>query len=564
MHADVHGAATCIIRNLSTGGTIPERTIEEAGVMSVSRSSAWKTKVLASAYWVYAHQVSKTPQPGEYVSTGGFIIRGKRNPIRVKKLEMAISVLFCLGDEESIKRHLPERNPSSQEDIPPRKQEMDEKAGQDEGQDTDDVNRGSGSRQSFGAADDEREGGQLSSNLSPPESATPSSHPGIDSAGSYLQLNSYEILPTPATGIVRTNNGSFASMNVQHVVFEDLPPKIFQIEAVDEDSSSGLSSSTPGKKKIGKYFDSRPDSADELPPPANYKGRTAPKDLLAKRTPETASVTLITRTSQSGDEETNPETGADWEVLLSDKLVDEGQAKEDYQPAGGTGDDGASSASSVTEERPAQHDSKSRDPVRPGKRTKEKRDDRHPASSKQKLKQQLQHQHLDKRTRRKLKLMKTKYGEQSDSEREMAQRFIGASKLKIEREDEEDEGKKQPSGRSPFQAISSPTPIPDRNVRIIRNDVSAICELQIADEPSDGEEDTEWKNRIEQLNELIGNPTEEDTLLFAIPVCAPWSAVEVSGPKTLMGCLWTFLEKCVQRKATTRWNEEGPGRTASL
>lgn len=106
VHADAHGAATCIIRNpYGQAVPVPDLTLQEAGIMSVARSSAWKNKVLSDAFWVYAHQVSKTPQPGEYLSTGGFIIRGKRNPIRVRKLEVAIGVLFHLADEESITRH---------------------------------------------------------------------------------------------------------------------------------------------------------------------------------------------------------------------------------------------------------------------------------------------------------------------------------------------------------------------------------------------------------------------------------------------------------------------------
>lgn len=44
VHADVHGAATCIIKNQS-GETIPPVTLLEAGRMSVCRSNAWDSKV---------------------------------------------------------------------------------------------------------------------------------------------------------------------------------------------------------------------------------------------------------------------------------------------------------------------------------------------------------------------------------------------------------------------------------------------------------------------------------------------------------------------------------------
>jgi predicted ribosome quality control (RQC) complex YloA/Tae2 family protein len=47
--------------------------------MSVCRSGAWNQKVITSAFWVYSEQVSKTAPSGEYLTTGSFMIRGKKN-----------------------------------------------------------------------------------------------------------------------------------------------------------------------------------------------------------------------------------------------------------------------------------------------------------------------------------------------------------------------------------------------------------------------------------------------------------------------------------------------------
>lgn len=49
-----------------------------------------------------------------FISTGSFIIRGKRNFITPQKLELGFTVMFCLG-EESLAEHLGERKP--REDI---------------------------------------------------------------------------------------------------------------------------------------------------------------------------------------------------------------------------------------------------------------------------------------------------------------------------------------------------------------------------------------------------------------------------------------------------------------
>jgi hypothetical protein len=49
-----------------------------------------------------------------FISTGSFIIRGKRNFITPQRLELGFTVMFCLG-EESLASHIGERKP--REDI---------------------------------------------------------------------------------------------------------------------------------------------------------------------------------------------------------------------------------------------------------------------------------------------------------------------------------------------------------------------------------------------------------------------------------------------------------------
>ena len=91
-HADVQGAPSCIIRNSDiTDKNIPitEKTLEEACIFAASYSKAWKQFAEAQAYWVLPEQVSKTPQSGEFLPKGAFVIRGKRNYYRCK-LELAI------------------------------------------------------------------------------------------------------------------------------------------------------------------------------------------------------------------------------------------------------------------------------------------------------------------------------------------------------------------------------------------------------------------------------------------------------------------------------------------
>ncbi|CAG9334530.1 unnamed protein product [Blepharisma stoltei] len=113
VHADIHGAASTVIKNPS-GLAIPVRTLEEAGTFCVCLSNAWATKVIQAAWWVYAEQVSKTAPSGLYLSAGSFMIRGKKNFLHPSKLEMSIVLLFKLGDD-SLARHLGERKVKEEE-----------------------------------------------------------------------------------------------------------------------------------------------------------------------------------------------------------------------------------------------------------------------------------------------------------------------------------------------------------------------------------------------------------------------------------------------------------------
>ncbi len=92
VHADMYGAPSTIIK--SSGKQPPgEATLREAASFAVSFSRAWPAGIASgTAYWVYPSQVSKTPESGEYVATGSWIIRGKRNYITDLKLELCIGM----------------------------------------------------------------------------------------------------------------------------------------------------------------------------------------------------------------------------------------------------------------------------------------------------------------------------------------------------------------------------------------------------------------------------------------------------------------------------------------
>ncbi|NOZ80611.1 MAG: DUF814 domain-containing protein [DPANN group archaeon] len=89
-HTDMAGSPFFVIK---TGGKQPkEPSIREAADATASFSRGWtKGLTTLATFWVKPEQVSKTPNPGEFLPRGAFMIRGKTNYVDVK-MEIAIGV----------------------------------------------------------------------------------------------------------------------------------------------------------------------------------------------------------------------------------------------------------------------------------------------------------------------------------------------------------------------------------------------------------------------------------------------------------------------------------------
>ncbi|MFW3145786.1 MAG: ribosome rescue protein RqcH [Thermoplasmatota archaeon] len=96
-HADISGAASVVVRG-EKEKEIGERTREEACHFSVLNSKAWNAAIgSVGAYWVLPDQVSRTPQSGEFLAKGSFVIRGKKNFVEKLPLEGAAGTVYIEG-----------------------------------------------------------------------------------------------------------------------------------------------------------------------------------------------------------------------------------------------------------------------------------------------------------------------------------------------------------------------------------------------------------------------------------------------------------------------------------
>lgn len=96
-HADFHGAPSVVVKDPGEG--VSEAALEEGCAMAAIYSKAWSSgRASADAYWVLPEQVSKTPQSGEFVPKGGFIIRGKRNYVKDIDMRAAVGLVEHSGE----------------------------------------------------------------------------------------------------------------------------------------------------------------------------------------------------------------------------------------------------------------------------------------------------------------------------------------------------------------------------------------------------------------------------------------------------------------------------------
>ena len=110
LHADIHGASSTVIK--LEGKSLNDTILKESGEFAASFSSAWtKGFNTQDVFWVYPDQVSKTPEAGEFLAKGSFVIQGNRNYIRSARVKIAIGIVdyegkrIMAGPVEALEAH---------------------------------------------------------------------------------------------------------------------------------------------------------------------------------------------------------------------------------------------------------------------------------------------------------------------------------------------------------------------------------------------------------------------------------------------------------------------------
>uniref|UniRef100_A0A671EHN3 Ribosome quality control complex subunit NEMF n=1 Tax=Rhinolophus ferrumequinum TaxID=59479 RepID=A0A671EHN3_RHIFE len=443
VHADLHGATSCVIKN-PTGEPIPPRTLTEAGTMALCYSAAWDARIITSAWWVYHHQVSKTAPTGEYLTTGSFMIRGKKNFLPPSYLMMGFSFLFKV-DESCVWRHRGERKVRVQ----------------DEDMET------------------------------------------LASCTSELISEEMEQL----------DGGDTSSEEEK----EELPETPVEVELVTQVDQEGVTLQSGGDE-LSEAVIQEESSEDE--------GES--EEVVKDREP-------VGEIKDDGEETLNyPDTTIDLSHLQSQRPLQKLAAKEESSNMSDSKLQSRRhlSAKERREMKKKKLPSDSGDlEVIEGK-DKEKENVLHIETHQNISKNAQAVQPIKRGQKSKMKKMKEKYKDQDEEDRELIMKLLGSAgsnreekgkkgkKGKIKDEPVKKQPQKPRGGRSVSDSIKKETPF----LEVITHELQDFAVDDLHDDKEEQDLDQQ-RNEENLFDSLTGQPHPEDVLLFAIPICAPYTTM---------------------------------------
>ncbi|XP_064515756.1 ribosome quality control complex subunit NEMF isoform X1 [Pseudopipra pipra] len=461
VHADLHGATSCVIKNPS-GEPIPPRTLTEAGTMALCYSAAWDARVVTSAWWVSHNQVSKTAPTGEYLTTGSFMIRGKKNFLPPSYLMMGFSFLFKV-DESCVWRHREERKIKVQDE---------------------DLETVSSSASELVAEEVELlEGGDSSSEEEKAE---------CEEAPENVEA-ALEDVEAP-------EDVEAAPEDVE------APPESNRDEGI-ADLEQGGGNTPPAPEGDSEEEEEDGESEDEVEPPEPKGG--------------------------GKEEEVNyPDTTIDLSHLQSQRSLQKSLPREEEPSLSDSKAQGRRhlSAKERREMKKKKQQNNSENSELPEEKQKEMETQPPPAPNSSKGVPAPQP--IKRGQKSKMKKMKEKYRDQDEEDRELIMKLLGSAGS-----NKEDKGKKGKKGKTKEEAAKKQQQkpkAPRRGAGGGKETLPAGILLHEAQDPALEEQDEKEEQDQDQpgvedgealLDSLTGQPHPEDILLFAVPICAPYTAM---------------------------------------
>ncbi|XP_060685267.1 ribosome quality control complex subunit NEMF-like [Hemiscyllium ocellatum] len=540
VHADLHGATSCVIKN-PKGEPIPPRTLTEAGTMAVCYSAAWEARVITSAWWVYHNQVSKTAPTGEYLTTGSFMIRGKKNYLPPSYLMMGFGFLFKV-DEQFICRHVGERKVKVQdedmetvtsstselfsEDTIPLAQSDNDESSSDENQETGTEAGNNHCEEMKGIGEGQQDESSSDDDKEAPTQAGKDQCKEVHRVADVQQNND----DSSSSDDTET---SIEAENNQH---EEV--KRAAADHQDTESSSG------DEKEVSKETDNK--QCKEVQVTAKDQKDKAEDELdkQAEKEDDLKESGDLQKVEIDQDEEENakfsyPDTAIDLSHLQSKRSIQIHNTSSKEELIEEIWVDGKSQSRkhlSVKERKEmkrkkklASEDSEQIIQLETRKtQSVEEQDTKKSSSSQQPLK---------RGQKAKLKKIKEKYKDQDEEDRELMMKLLGSagsSKEEKTKKGKKGKAKKTTKTQQVKQQSSNKTSSvesKEQNLDHVTHHMAEVTieESAVEDHQEDQDEPEQDLQAAEEgeklLNSLTGQPYPDDVLLFAVPFCAPYTAM---------------------------------------
>ncbi|XP_041069772.1 nuclear export mediator factor NEMF-like isoform X2 [Carcharodon carcharias] len=508
VHADLHGATSCVIKN-QKGEPIPPRTLTEAGTMAVCYSAAWEARVITSAWWVYHNQVSKTAPTGEYLTTGSFMIRGKKNYLPPSYLMMGFGFVFKV-DDQFVWRHIGERKVKVQdedmetvtsstselfsEDTVPLAQSDNDENSSDENKET-------------GTEAENKQSEEVQGVAEGPQDNDESSSDDDKVTHTEAENNQSEKVQRIAEG--QQDNGESSTDDDEETSTEPENNQCGEVQGVaegqqdnTEDESDKQDEKEADLKDSGDPQKVEEDQDDEENVEFSYPDTTIDLSHLQSKRP-------LQIHSTSFKEESIEEVDG---KPQSRKHLSAKERKEMKKKKKPESEDSELTIQSEGKKTPSveEQDAKKSSPLQ---------------------------QPLKRGQKAKLKKIKEKYKDQDEEDRELRMKLLGsAGPSKEEKVKKGKKGKiKQPAKKQQVKQQSSIrasiVETKEQDLDIVTHHMAEVTieGNALEDHQEDQEEPEQDLNAAEEgeklLNSLTGQPHPDDVLLFAVPFCAPYTAM---------------------------------------
>ncbi|KAK7505562.1 hypothetical protein BaRGS_00003307 [Batillaria attramentaria] len=507
VHADLHGASSVVIKNPS-GDPVPPKTLNEAGTMAICNSAAWDAKVVTSAWWVNHDQVSKTAPSGEYLTTGSFMIRGKKNYLPPSYLVYGFGFVFKLEDG-SIERHLGERKVRTTDD------------------DTSSIADTIASETESALTLDDFEEEDLADGVSDDsdEEREVNGDEGVDDMGTSGQ----------ASGSTKeADSDGDSDGHGDKASSDEGEGDGGERKETEERGAGGREGAKPKSTPVVEF----PDTSINL---MHVKGDKYELQRLSSNSSSTADTDSSAihlgdnvLLSASAMDRSNSRGGG---RLSAKQRREMRKAKKNggmqKNAQGNDDEDAVSWLSEARTSEPKAADSDQRPPETHSSRTADDEEDAAGDEAEGKTKPQPQQPQvpLKRGQKGKLRKMKEKYGDQDEEERRLRMEILASSGS--QKEEKRKKGKKGKDDLSAKGGKHGGQPQSGKGGERVVPEIAkpaGFVKEEVADVESDGEQEAmeDGSQQIDDtqiINSLTGQPHPEDELLYAIPCCAPYNSL---------------------------------------